>query len=234
MMTSQKTSLIMLPGLDGTGMVFEPLLAQLPQTIEPIVVRYPVDRAMSFQEHVDYARSRLPTDRPCVLLAESFSGPVGLQLLADPPENLRGVILVATFARYPSPFLLDLGRFLPQGLLRKMFSTTLFSRLFCLGSAPAEAITLFRRALQSVSLSVLSRRLQILAELPPPPDMTFSRPCLYIQASHDRLVPSRAVGELQRYLPQLQVERISGPHIVLLAQPAIGARLIGDFISGLH
>ncbi len=227
------TTLLLIPGLDGTGLVFEPLLAHLPTEIDAQVVRYPADRVMSFKEHVAFVRKQLPKKKPFVLLAESFSGPIGLQLLADPPDNLIGVIFVATFAHYPSPFLLDAGRILPQGLLLKLFSSTLFSRFFCLGGASADAVKLFRQALKSVKLNVLSHRLQILAELPPPPDTIFSGPCIYIQPSSDRLVSSRAVAPLQRHLPQLQVEKIHGPHIILLAQAESGARLISDFIASL-
>jgi pimeloyl-ACP methyl ester carboxylesterase len=232
-MTPQRTTLIMLPGLDGTGLVFEPLLQYLPEEIDAQVVRYPVDSVMTFAEHVAFAREQLPRDKSFVLLAESFSGPVGLQLLAEPPENLVGVIFVATFARFPSPFLLDAANHLPQGVLLKLFSTTLFSRFFCLGSATKERVGLFRRALATVKLKVLSRRLQLLAELPPPPDTTFSGPCLYLQASNDRLVPARALIPMQKHLPQLQVEKVSGPHIILLAHPETGARLISDFIATL-
>ncbi len=232
-MTSQKTTLVLLPGLDGTGLVFEPLLEHLPGTIDPIMVRYPDDKPTSFQEHIDFARAQLPKDKPFVLLAESFSGPIGLQLIADPPTNLAGVIFVATFERYPKPFLLDLARLLPQGLLLKLFVTNLICRFFCLGSAGRDAVVLFQKVLASVKLSVLSQRLKILAELPPPPEAGFGGPCLYLQASHDRLVPERAAARLQRHLPQMQLEQIPGPHIILLAQPAAGARAISSFIDSL-
>jgi len=232
-MASQQTTLILLPGLDGTGLVFEPLLEHLPSTIDPVIVRYPGDTPMSFQEHIDFARMRLPEDKPFVLLAESFSGPIGLQLLADPPENLVGVIFVATFERYPKPFLLDLARLLPQGMLLRLFATSLLCRLFCLGSADRGAVALFQKALASVKVSALSQRLKILAELPPPPETSFSGPCLYLQASHDRLVPERAATRLQRHLSQMQLERIPGPHIILLARPEEGARAICNFINSL-
>ncbi len=227
------TTLLLLPGLDGTGMIFEPMLTHLPEEIDAQVVRYPVDRVMSFQEHVAFVRKQFPRKKPFVLLAESFSGPIGLQLLAEPPDNLIGVIFVATFARHPSPFLLDAGCYLPQKLLLSLFSKTPLGRFFCLGGASADAAGIFREALQSVKLSVLSNRLKILAELPPPPDKTFSGPCLYLQASKDRLVPSRALDQLQRQLPHLQVEQIAGPHIILLAQPETGAQLISNFIATL-
>jgi pimeloyl-ACP methyl ester carboxylesterase len=232
-MTSHQTTLIMLPGLDGTGLVFEPLLKHLPEEIDAQVVRYPTDRAMSFQEHVDFARKKLPKKKPFVLLAESFSGPIGLQLLSEPPNNLIGVIFVATFARHPSPFLLDLGIYLSQKLLFNLFAKTPLGRFFCLGGASADAVAIFREALEAVKLSVLSNRLKILAELPPPPETSFSGPCLYLQAGNDRLIPERAIIPLQQHLPQLQVEQLAGPHIILLAHPESGAKLISDFISSL-
>ncbi|MBE0500889.1 MAG: hypothetical protein IBX47_05550 [Desulfuromonadales bacterium] len=228
------TTLLLLPGLDGTGRVFEPLLTHLPAAIETEVVCYPDDRPISFQEHVAIARAKFPKKRPFVLLAESFSGPIGLQILAEPPDNLVGVIFVATFASYPSLFLLDVGRFLPQKPLLKLFSTTLLSRLFCLGGASKGAVKLFQSIMRSVDLKVLSNRLRILAELPPPPEMNFSGPSLYIQATGDRLVSSRAVDPLQRLLPRLRVEKLRGPHIILLAKPEAGARLISAFVARLN
>jgi pimeloyl-ACP methyl ester carboxylesterase len=223
----------MLPGLDGTGQVFEPLLQQLPEEIEAQVVRYPADRVMSFQEHVDFVRKQLPRKRPFVLLAESFSGPIGLQILSDPPENLKGVILVATFARHPTPFFLDAALYLPQKLILNLFTKTFLGRFLCLGGAPSESVNIFQNALKSVKLNVLSNRLKILAELPPPPEISFSGPSLYLQAKNDRLVPERATGPLQQLLPLLQIEQLPGPHITLLAHPETGARIISNFISGL-
>jgi len=227
-------TLLLLPGLDGTGLVFEPLLKQLPDEIDAQVVRYPVDRVMTFQEHVDFARKQLPRKKAFVLLAESFSGPVGLQLLAEAPDNLLGVIFVATFARHPIPFLLDVGVHLPQKLVLKLFLKTPLGRFLCLGGAPREAVELFRAALETVELRVLSNRLKILAELPPPPETSFSGPSLYLQARNDRLVPERAIRPLQQLLPQLQVEQVPGPHITLLAHPQTGSKLISAFISNLE
>lgn len=227
------TTLLLLPGLDGTGLVFDPLLKHLPADIEVQVVRYPSDRVMSFQEHVDFARKQIPKKKPFVLLAESFSGPVGLQILSDPPDNLKGVLFVATFARHPSPFLLDAGLYLPQTLFLNLFIKTFLGRFFCLGGASSEAVAIFQNALKSVKLSVLSNRLKILAELPPPPETSFTGPCLYLQAKNDRLIPERATAPLQQLLPQLQIEQIKGPHITLLAHPETGARSISNFISGL-
>lgn len=229
--TAPRVKLVLLPGLDGTGEVFRPCLERLPANITPRVVTYPADRAVSFAEHVAIARRALPTQTPFVLLAESFSGPVGLQLLAERPANLAGVIFVATFDRYPQPLLLDIGRLLPQRWLFKLFSTTPALRFFCLGCAPATTLTHWRSVLNRVALQVLSHRLTILAELPPAPAVDPSIPCLYLQPTRDRLVPARALEYFKTHFNDLAVVRIAGPHIILLADPAAGAGAIASFIA---
>lgn len=223
----------MLPGLDGTGLVFDPLLEHLPETIDPVIVRYPEDKVLSFQEHIDFARKQLPRNKPFVLLAESFSGPIGMQILGDPPKNMIGVIFVATFDRYPRPFLLDAALYLPQKLLLSLFTSTPLGRFLCLGTAAGKAPAVLRKALGCVGVETLSQRLKILATLPPPPETNDQTPCLYLQASHDLLVPERAAARLHKYLPQLQVKQLDGPHIILLAKPAEGAKAINAFIENL-
>jgi hypothetical protein len=40
------TSLLLLPGMDGTGRMFAPLIARLPASLEPRAIAYPGDRAL--------------------------------------------------------------------------------------------------------------------------------------------------------------------------------------------
>ena len=96
------TRLVLLPGMDGTGELFAPFIAALdgwPTT----VISYPPDREMEYAGHEAHARARLPLDGDYVLLAESFSGPVGIALAASRPRGLRGLILCASFAVNPLP-----------------------------------------------------------------------------------------------------------------------------------
>jgi hypothetical protein len=55
---------ILLPGFDGTGMLFAPLLRALPPGIEPVVVSYPADWACSAEELVGIALAHLPANEP--------------------------------------------------------------------------------------------------------------------------------------------------------------------------
>ena len=51
------TRLVLLPGMDGTGVLFEPLLEVLPCEFEPIVVRYPPDKALGYEALLDVVQA---------------------------------------------------------------------------------------------------------------------------------------------------------------------------------
>ena len=78
-------SLVLLPGLNGTGDLFAPLLAKLPDSLSATVVRYPAAEPLDYLGHEAIARAALPTDRPFVLLGESFSGPIAIRIAASAP-----------------------------------------------------------------------------------------------------------------------------------------------------
>lgn len=42
--------LVLLPGMDGTGFLFEPFVNALPSGINPIVVAYPTNKPLSYKE----------------------------------------------------------------------------------------------------------------------------------------------------------------------------------------
>ncbi len=45
-MTTQPT-LVLVPGLDGTGLLFKPLLEEISPAIESIIIQYPPDKILS-------------------------------------------------------------------------------------------------------------------------------------------------------------------------------------------
>jgi hypothetical protein len=83
MADTRAPALVLFPGMDGTGLMLEPLLPFL-DGIEPQVVRYPAELT-SYPDCQAFARTRLPRDRPFLLLGESFSGPIALALVAERP-----------------------------------------------------------------------------------------------------------------------------------------------------
>lgn len=215
------TALVLLPGLDGTGKLFEPLIAALPSDIHPRVVSFPTTEPLSLAEYAHLVLRALPTVRPTVLLAESFSGLVALTLLMQAHVQLRGVIFCASFAEPPRPFLLRFATLIRHAGILLRTTPAFMLRQFCLGpDAGAEQLTLLRHVLAHVSPTVLAHRLELIGARHPFLHTHFEIPCCYLQARNDRLVPSRSVRWFAEHFQHFELKEIDGPHFLLQAAPA--------------
>jgi len=221
--------LILLPGLDGTGLMFEPLLKAM-EGLEARVVPYPPELT-SYPDCVAFARKQLPRDRPFLLLGESFSGPVALALAAEHPQGLAGLVLCGSFARNPRPGLAwtaPLLRLLPplrlpMGLLRRL----LLGRW-----ETAPLLALAGRLRLQVPAATLRARLLAVLSLDQTPLLGRIRvPVLVLRASEDRLVPPGATAWLREHLPGLDVFTLQGPHWLLQTRPEAAGRIILDFMG---
>ena len=75
-------TLVLLPGMDGTGQLFAPFLAALGPEFRTRVVSYPVDQPLGYAELELLARAAIPARGPYVILGESFSGPIASMISA--------------------------------------------------------------------------------------------------------------------------------------------------------
>jgi pimeloyl-[acyl-carrier protein] methyl ester esterase len=225
-------ALVLLPGLDGTGLMFGPLLPFL-EGFEARVLRYPAALS-AYADCLAFARARLPADRPFLLLAESFSGPIALALAAEAPPGLAGVALCATFARNPRPGLAwaaPLLRALPPLRL-----PSILIRLLLLGrGTPGPLEGLIRTLRSEVPAATLKGRLLAVLALDPAPRLAPLRvPALALRARRDRLVPPAATRWMETRLPGLEVLVLEGPHWLLQARPEACARALRAFAEGLR
>ena len=227
------TTLVLLPGMDGSGDFFDGLCRELPPHWQTQVVRYPGDQPLSYGELARFVQSALPSEGPFVLLAESFSGPVAIQVAASRPNGLVGVVLCATFARNPRPMLRPL-----QGLSRwapvRAVPMGLLSRWLLGAEADASWAERLRQAMNKCSADVLRARARAVLSLDVCSQLAdIQVPALYLQATRDRVVPAEALVEMQRALPGIQVTEIDGPHFLLQVRPAPCAQRIVMFADRL-
>ena len=225
-----RVTLVLLPGLDGTGLLFEPLLRVLPQTISPLVVRYPPDQPLGYDRLLPMVLESLPKDGPFVILGESFSGPLALMAAATEPPGLKAVVLVATFAAKPVPYIpAFLGRILrpwmfrPAPLLVRL-KTRLPSRsaqrelLLKANSVVRPEVWMTRiRAVLSVNVVEELRRCKV--------------PILYLRASDDCVVPACSLRLITQQRPDVRVTAIKAPHLLLQTRPAEAAEAIQSFLQ---
>jgi pimeloyl-[acyl-carrier protein] methyl ester esterase len=202
---------VLLPGLDGTGRLFAPLLAVLPAGVQARVVDYPRDTVLGHEELA--ARVDLP-DEPFLLVGESFSGPVALRIAARRPAGLVGVVLVATFATPPVPRALAA---LPwDALFRRSPPRAALRHALCGGDATLAAEV--AAAIATVAPAVLAGRLRaVLACDAREALIACEVPLLYLQATADRVIPARCGAEIARAGAMLV--RVDGPHLLLQTNP---------------
>jgi pimeloyl-ACP methyl ester carboxylesterase len=225
--------LILLPGLDGSGVLFRPLLTELPENLHPTVVSYPPEEVLSYEELLPRVLSQLPINEPFAILGESFSGPLAIMAAATRPPHLRGVVLCASFIRSPLWIRVrGLHRFIsPQltyGYPLLAQAKTLLSRF----STP-EVRQLLPEAFAAVTPEVLAGRLRSVLQVDVSALLSICEaPMLYLRGDHDFVVPHRNAAEIQALVPTLEIARIPAPHLVMQTQPALAAAAIARFLCG--
>lgn len=228
----ERPLLVLLPGLDGTGLMFGPFVAALEAVgFEARVVRYP-PALVSYPACAHFARTLLPRDRPFLLLGESFSGPVALALAAEPPDNLVALVLCGTFARNPRP---GLGRLAPLLPLLPGRLPLAAVRFLLLGRWATEPLKdLARALLPQVPPATVKARLRAVVAVDQTPLLGRMRmPVLALVAAGDRLVPPSATAWLRAHLPNLDIARLQGPHWLLQARPEACVQAISAFLDRL-
>jgi pimeloyl-ACP methyl ester carboxylesterase len=226
---SDRTLLILLPGMDGTGSLFAPFIAALDRNQPVRVVTYPTHEPLGYEALLLIARAALPEDGPFILLGESFSGPIAITLAAERPAQLRGLVLCCTFVRNPRPLL---------GGLRTLMGLLSFGpppigalSFALLGRFTTAALrTALARAIASVSPATLRARLRAVIGVDVSAQLRqVAVPCLYLRGAHDRLVPASAARQVAGLRPTTQVMTIDAPHCLLQAVPDAAASAVAAF-----
>lgn len=196
------------PGLDGSAALRDPLIRQLRARADLQWIDYSDLHSVSPPEIARALAERLPAS--CVLLAESFGGPLALLTAALRPERVAGVMLCASFAQLPMPRLpAPLARWLAKGsqhLPAALVGWALVNRTH---GPEVEALM---QALRALSPALLQQRLRWLSEIDARSALrTLRCPIHIVQAADDRLL---------RWVPTVWPDQatqrvVDGPHSLL-------------------
>lgn len=228
----RETTLVLLPGLDGTDVFFRPLIAALPKSVRVVAVCYPNTGAGTtrYADALAVVREAVAHLQEFYVLGWSYAGPLALMLAADAPERVRGVILSATFVRPPRRLLVR-ARFLLVGPVIWVYRAT--RRLPLLFRRRHDA---WRRAKSETWTRVTARAVagrmraamsvdvrSVLASCP--------QPMLYLVSSQDDVIPQRNVDDIVRVRPSIEVITIPGRHLAMFTNPDAAAGAILQFIA---
>lgn len=230
------SALVLLPGLDGTGLLFADFVAELKQLapeIEPIVVRYPTDHALGYVELEGIAREAIPTGEPFVLLGESFSGPVAISIAASRPAGLVGLVLVCTFAKYPRQLFRRLQQLAPLVPVKGRV-VSLARKIAAHQPISAAVQAKLMEASGKVSNEVFRYRISELLKIDVSEKLSeIEVPILDLRALKDGVVPNRAARDIRRLGRRVSVVEMEGPHFILQALPRETAVAVRDFVRGV-
>ncbi len=220
---------LLLPGMDGTSDLFGPLSRALAPQLEPEVCAYPCDRALGYDALEAVVRARFDGS-PRVVIAESFSGHLGIRLAADPPPGLRAVVLAAAFAAPPAPAVL--ASFAGTALFGLRPPASAVRAVLVGWDAPAALVDDVRAAIARVAPDVLAARLRaILREDSRGALASAKVPLLCIRPTRDRLVRRRRA--LRPPEGHAALVAIRAPHLVLQRAPERCAEAIRAFVASL-
>lgn len=232
MLGRARTPALFLPGIDGSGRLFRPLLAAVPRGLAPEVVSYPPDEPLGYDALVEQVRRRLPRGR-FVLLAESFSGPVALRLAAERPRGLVALVLAATFLRRPLSPLLHPIRGLVGARMFGLRPPAPLVRHFLAGDdAPDAVVAEVQAAVSEVSPEVMAHRsLEALRVDVREALGRVAAPLLLVAPRHDRLIRTDVSDEVRALRPDAEIASLAGPHMILQRAPHASLAAIEEWLG---
>lgn len=225
-------SLILLPGLDGTGDLFKPLLDFLPENIKPVIVSYPKDRPYGYDELKQIVTASLPKDSDFFILGESFSGPLALMAADDKPNALKGIILCATFVRNPFRLIPSWLSSLSVSPVYYLWPMTIKVRAFFSGGKYKDLFNMALNAVKSVNPDVIAKRVNAILNVNVEKELKdCSVPVLYLTSTKDHLIKQHNIAHIKKIKKDVQESKIDTLHFVLQLEPEKSVREIMRFIE---
>lgn len=216
-MTETSATIVIFPGLDGTGALGADFVAGDWQGRPLVVMPIPSDGPQDYPSLVRRITPELPSG-PLILVGESFSGPLVMQLADQEHRRVKALILAGGFCSSPVSPALSLVPVRPLFLIRP--PATMVRRFLVGPGAPKFLIDRVGQAIRGVSSGVLAERIRVVLALqekdcPAPEGM----PTLLLQARQDAMIPWETQSRLERHFIDPTVVWIDSPHLLLATRP---------------
>jgi len=155
--------LVLLPGMDGTGILFEDFVKVSKQ--ECLVIPLPVDGKQDHKSLAEHVGNELP-DEGCIIRAESFSGGFVPHLLDRASNGIRGVIFVASFLSPPNRALMFLAKMLPIEMeIPFWIIKRIVKKVFLAPDTPDDIVFKCAQVIRSVPKETLRKRMICMAQM---------------------------------------------------------------------
>lgn len=231
-MSAPRPRLLLLPGLEGSGELFDGLVAALAGRFETQVARYPTS-CTTYADVGPYVRQLIPGSRPSMIVAESFSTPLSIEIAAAFRHEIAALVLCNGFCANPLSGFESMIASLSGPWLFHFPLTSVALRTFLVGAdASDELVEAVQRAVAPVSPAVLYARLKAVLQCDAREALArLSIPVLYLHATRDRLIGQAGVKKILRIKPDVLVEHVEGPHLLIQRHPKRCGHVIARFLE---
>lgn len=217
-MSEQRITLVLLPGLNGTAGLFDPLCAVATDEYELLIVDYPTGEQKCYEELVVYVLEKLNSIKGAyVVVGESFSGPIAVFLAARNLPGLLGIILVATFIQPPY---FSFFKYLPWTFIFTV-ARPLYKSIIALSpSAKGNILRAASVELLKVKPWVLAARVNAALTVDATGSLEETKiPVAYLRARYDLVVPPWNLKKIIAIKPATKVIRFNCQHFLLQSAP---------------
>lgn len=223
--------ILLLPGADGTGVLFEPFLKVVTSSLESEGISLSIELVNlnhdkfgnPLAQNLAFQAARIENEyvtQPIMIIAESYSGLLAYELLSRERLNIAQVIFVASFLNAPSNLATIAAKFNPAWLKAVMQVTPspVWGRVLFGRWQTPQLRALFRQALAQTPNDLLQQRLAIIASAQIP-NKTIDVPCLYLQARQDSLVSANNIEIFRQVFSNFASITVDGTHFLLQTNP---------------
>ena len=233
MKAPEKEPLVLVPGIDGTGLLFYRQVPLLERRYAVTTTRLRDDVRAMDELVADLHRSvEAASDGPVTLLGESFGGALALSYAVAHPERVGRLVILNSFAHFGSPARLWLGyhllRATPWGMMRLVRQLN-GRRMHSPGTDPEE-IRKFLQLMQTTTREGYLSRLHILRGYDIREQLaSIQAPVLFLAADRDVLVPAVEQAQLMTSLtPRARLRVLAGHGHSCLIAPDLDLSAILD------
>ncbi len=224
-------TIVLLPGMDGTGNLFSPFTDVFPKDWHAHVVPYPNNQLLSYKELELIIKNTLPVNGDYILIGESFSGPLAITLAASADERLKALVLSCTFVKNPIKFGSEAIRLLAKFPLfyapKKLIDSFLLGRF-----RKPEVSKLLHATLKKVPSKIIAHRIREVQEVNVSDTLAkVNVPSLYLRATEDRLISASASELVLALHPKIEISEIEAPHCLLQTSPVQAVATIREFLN---
>ncbi len=218
------TTVLILPGLDGTDLMLGEFCERFARSRCVVAKTLPSDPEADYAALANHFSDFVQNLASCHIIAQSFSGPIGVLLAHRYPQVVTRLTLVASFVTSPVP---KTAAILPWSAMFRLPLPSLVAGHFFVGGCKSLVPTL-RSAIRQNTPAVLRHRFRLVQNVDVSSEYSNLKCRLeYLRPTKDRLVPRRCVDQMVVLNPDTTILNIDGPHLILETQPEKASQIIG-------